>query len=101
MAILFETENCAILVTGDLDAAGERRLVKEHIISADILLVGHHGSKTSTCQDLLDAVQPELALISVGENHYGHPTQEVLDRLEQAGCTVRRTDQEGTIIIRR
>lgn len=101
MAILFETENCAILVTGDLDAAGERRLVKEHIISADILLVGHHGSKTSTCQDLLDAVQPDLALISVGENHYGHPTQEVLDRLEQAGCTVRRTDQEGTIIIRR
>lgn len=101
MVILFETENCAILITGDLDAAGERRLVREHSISADILLVGHHGSKTSTSQDLLDAVQPELALISVGENHYGHPTQEVLDRLEQAGCTVRRTDQEGTIIIRR
>lgn len=101
MAILFETENCGILVTGDLDIAGERRLVKTHSVAADILIVGHHGSKNATCRELLDAVQPELALISVGENHYGHPTQEVLDRLEEAGCTVRRTDNEGTIIIRR
>lgn len=101
MAILFETENCAILITGDLDVAGERRLVRAHDLSADILVVGHHGSKYATCAELLEAVQPELALISVGENNYGHPTQEVLDRLEAAGCTVRRTDTEGTIIIRR
>lgn len=101
MAILFETEDCGILITGDLDVAGERRLVKNHALGADILVVGHHGSKYATCPELLDAVQPELAVISVGENNYGHPTQEVLDRLEEAGCTVRRTDQEGTIIIRR
>ena len=101
MAILFETEDCGILITGDLDVAGERRLVKNHALGADILVVGHHGSKYATCPELLNAVQPELAVISVGENNYGHPTQEVLDRLEEAGCTVRRTDQEGTIIIRR
>lgn len=101
MAILFETEDCGILITGDLDVAGERRLVKNHALGADILVVGHHGSKYATCPELLDAVQPELAVISVGENNYGHPTQEVLDRLEEAGCTVRRTDLEGTIIIRR
>lgn len=101
MAILFETEDCGILITGDLDVAGERRLVKNHALGADILVVGHHGSKYATCPELLDAVQPELAVISVGENNYGHPTQELLDRLEEAGCTVRRTDQEGTIIIRR
>ena len=101
MAILFETGDCGILITGDLDAAGERRLVKNHSISADILVVGHHGSKYATCPELLAAVRPETAVISVGENSYGHPAREVLDALEQAGCTVRRTDLEGTIIIRR
>ena len=101
MAILFETEDCGILITGDLDVAGERRLVREHSLSADILIVGHHGSKYATCPELLEAVQPDIAVISVGENSYGHPTQEVLDRLEEAGCAVRRTDLEGTIIIRR
>ena len=56
----------------------------------------------ATSQELLDAVKPELALISVGANNsYGHPTQEVLDRLTGANCTIRRTDLEGTIVIRR
>ena len=69
---------------------------------ADILVAGHHGSKYATSQELLDAVKPELALISVGANNsYGHPTQEVLDRLTGANCTIRRTELEGTIVIRR
>ena len=103
MAILFESENCVILVTGDLDIAGERRLLRQEALpKADILVAGHHGSKYATSQELLDAVKPELALISVGANNsYGHPTQEVLDRLTGANCTIRRTDLEGTIVIRR
>lgn len=103
MAILFEAENCVILITGDLTAAGEKRLLREEKLpKVDILVVGHHGSKYSTCQELLDGIQPELAVISVGKsNTYGHPAQEVLERLAMAGCTVRRTDTEGTIVIRR
>ena len=103
MAILFESESCVILITGDLDLAGERRLLREYSIpKVDVLVVGHHGSKYATSEELLAAVQPETAVISVGRNNsYRPPTQEVLDRLAEAGCTVHRTDQEGTILIRR
>lgn len=103
MAILFESENCVILVTGDLDLAGERRLVREgKIPRADILVVGHHGSKNATSAELLEAARPKVAVVSVGAgNPFGHPTQETLDRLEAAGAKVYRTDQSGTIVIRR
>lgn len=103
MAILFESENCVILVTGDLDQAGERRLVREgKIPPTDILVVGHHGSKNAASAELLEAARPKVAVISVGaDNPFGHPHQEALDRLEGAGAAVFRTDQSGTIVIRR
>ena len=103
MAILFESENCVILVTGDLDLAGERRLVREgKIPRTDVLVVGHHGSKNAASEELLEAARPKVAVISAGaDNPFGHPHQETLDRLERAGATVFRTDQSGTIVIRR
>lgn len=103
MAILFETENCGILITGDLDGAGERALLySQELPMIDVLVVGHHGSKNSTSQELLEKTAPKAAVISVGEkNRYGHPAQQVLDRLEDAGCRVYRTDHQGTIIFRR
>jgi len=61
--------------------------------------VGHHGSSSSTSEELLSAVTPEIALISVGENSYGHPTDEVLAKLTQYGAAVFRTDTMGTITI--
>lgn len=102
MCILFQTENCAILITGDQTAAGERALMRRiDLPQLDVLIVGHHGSKTSTAPSLLAETQPRLAIISVGQdNSYGHPSQEVLERLEDAGCTVCRTDIHGTIIYR-
>ena len=67
----------------------------------ELLVVGRHGSRYSTDEALLDDITPETALISVGAgNTYGHPTQEVLDRLEERGIEVRRTDESGTIIIK-
>jgi competence protein ComEC len=66
-----------------------------------VLVVGHHGSKNSTGEALLEALSPALAVISVGENSYGHPTAETLARLADAGTTVYRTDQCGTITLRR
>ena len=103
LCVLFQTENCAILITGDRDAFGERMLLREaDIPDLDVLIVGHHGSKYSTCESLLQATKPETAIISVGENNpYGHPAQETISRLEAYGCKIYRTDLHGTIIYRR
>lgn len=89
------------LITGDMNAAVERRLVKYgNLPDIELLVAGHHGSASSTSKELLEAVTPEYAVISVGYNSYGHPAPETLDRLEQAGCTVWRTDLQGTITVR-
>lgn len=89
------------LITGDMNAAVERRLVKYgNLPDIELLVAGHHGSASSTSAELLEAVMPEYAVISVGYNTYGHPAPETLDRLEQAGCTVWRTDLRGTITVR-
>ena len=102
LCVLYQTKNCDILITGDRSAAGERELL-EHmkLPELEVLIVGHHGSKYSTCRELLIKTSPQYAMISVGaENNYGHPTDEVLQRLEEAGCVVYRTDQNGTIVYR-
>lgn len=65
----------------------------------EVLLVGHHGSKYSTGTTLLESVTPEAGVISVGDNSYGHPTEEALLRLTDAGMTVYRTDMQGNILI--
>lgn len=103
LCVLFDTEKCDILITGDRDAFGERMLLRAaEIPPVDILIAGHHGSKHSTSEELLAAVSPEIVCISAGEdNSYGHPAPELLQRLAAFGCTVYRTDLHGTIIIRR
>lgn len=102
LAVLFQRENCDILVTGDRSDFGERMLLKTaDLPELEVLVVGHHGSKHSTCEELLAATSPAIAVISVGENFYGHPAQEVLDRLAAIGCTVYRTDRDGNITFRR
>ena len=64
-----------------------------------MLVAGHHGSRTSTCVRLLETVRPDLAVISVGYNTYGHPSPEVLSRLEQYHIPVLRTDLEGRVTV--
>lgn len=102
MCILFRNEKCGILITGDRNSAGENRLIQQQGISdVDVLVVGHHGAATSTGPAFLQTVKPEIAVISVGkDNFHRHPDAQTLNRLYQSGCTVRRTDLEGTIIIR-
>ena len=102
LAVLFQRENCDILITGDRSEFGERILMKTaQIPQLDVLVAGHHGSRHSTCEELLAVTKPAIVVISVGDNPYGHPSQELLDRLERYGCTVYRTDLHGNIIFRR
>lgn len=91
--------NNKFIFTGDISASVEKKLAESGIdLSADVLKVSHHGSKYSTSEEFLTAVNPELAVISAGRNNpYGHPTQEVLDRLEGVGVRPLRTDQIGDI----
>jgi len=102
LCVLFHTEKCDILITGDRSQVGEEVLLDmADIPQLDALVVGHHGAASSTGELLLTATRPKLALISVGEgNAYDHPSQTVLARLKAFGCQIRRTDLEGTIIIR-
>ncbi len=102
LGVLFSTENCDILITGDRSGVGERSLLRSAVLpEVDVLIAGHHGSKHSTCQELLEAVRPKLVIISVGENHYGHPAPETLERILEYTDEIYRTDLNGTVVFRR
>ena len=86
----------SVLLPGDIEAEVEERLVLDGVgLASTVLKVPHHGSCTSTSTVFLQAVDPQLAVISVGENDFGHPCAEVLARL--ASVPVYRTDQHGTV----
>lgn len=87
------------LFTGDFDSSGEQRVLSDYPnLKTDILKVGHHGSDTSSSEEFIKAVNPELAIISVGKkNRYGHPKKEVVDRLNRYKVKILRTDENGAI----
>jgi len=90
----------SFLLTGDLPSAKETELINSGVdIKSDVLKVGHHGSRYSTSDDFLSAINPTDTIISVGKNNsYGHPNQEVLDRLLRNKINILRTDEMGDII---
>jgi competence protein ComEC len=91
----------SFLFTGDAYQSAERELLtKEADIDSDVLKVAHHGSKTSSAEEFIEKVSPEIAVISVGkDNTYGHPHQEVLETLIKYGIRILRTDEQGDIKI--
>ncbi len=91
----------ALLLTGDISSAIDRAIVPSLIpAKTRILKVAHHGSRTSTSRELLDAWRPQIALISCGRgNPFGHPAPEVVERLTAAGARVYRTDRDGEITV--
>ena len=91
----------SFLFTGDCEAACEQEMIDAGVdLDVDILKVGHHGSSTSSSEAFLDAVSPEVAVISCGlDNEYGHPHDETLEKLDAIGCDVLRTDLNGDITI--
>jgi competence protein ComEC len=97
LAMKISFGNTSALLEGDAERKTERQIAAEQP-QADLLKVGHHGSATSTIPELLEAVHPRYAVISVGaRNVYGHPRKEVLDRLYEAGVATYRTDLDGAV----
>lgn len=89
----------SFLFTGDAERDEEQSILAQNYdLSATVLKVGHHGSGDSTTYPFLREIMPEYAIISVGENNYGHPTEETLSRLRDADVKVYRTDMQGDII---
>ena len=102
LCLLLSYEDYDILITGDLSIRGELELIQtKPLPHVEVLIAGHHGASDSTGQSLLEHIMPEELLISVGRNSYGHPSAEALDRARNFGIRVRRTDQEGNIVIKR
>lgn len=94
----------AILLTGDAERKAEEAALRElpaSYFAAEVLKMGHHGSSTSTSEAFLAAVNPEYAIMSLGaDNTYGHPHQEIIALLEDAGIPFYRTDMNGTVLVR-
>ena len=96
MLLLVEYGEGAALFTGDLSIAQE----PESLPDVDVLKIAHHGSNTSTSFRLIEETSPSVAVISCGENSYGHPSEEVIDRLEDFGAQIWRTDHSGAVTVR-
>lgn len=101
LVLLMKYKDFTGIFTGDLDEAGEQRLISEEVLMPVTLLkVGHHGSKTSSSTAFLEQLHPALSVISVGENNrYHHPAEQVLKRLWQVGSTVCCTKDTGAVTI--
>jgi len=103
LCVLFQRGKCDILITGDRGELGETLLLhRTDLPDLELLIAGHHGSASSTCEDLLAKTTPDTVIVSVGaNNYYGHPSSALLDRLAKFECMVYRTDENGTVIYRR
>ena len=91
-----------ILLTADIEKESEQQLLKEHVnkLPATLLVVPHHGSKTSSTDKFIAAVKPHYAVFTVGyRNRFGHPRQEILQRYADSGSTLLRSDEDGAILI--
>ncbi len=93
-------KDISVLMTGDLDFETEEKLVNGNSrsdLKCDILKVSHHGSRYGSSEKLLSAVMPTIAVVQVGKNNYGHPSEEALERLEKSGAAIYRNDQNGAV----
>ena len=100
IVLLGEVEGRRFLLAGDIEEGIDPILLQRGLPTVDVLKVAHHGSRTSSTGAFLDAVQPAVAVVSVGaKNTYGHPAPATIDRLAAHGARVLRTDTDGTVAI--
>jgi competence protein ComEC len=89
-----------MLLTGDIERGAEAELLGAGVLRADVLLVPHHGSRTSSTEAFLAAVRPSLAVAATGyRSRFGHPHEEVLARYAAAGIGFLRTDRDGAVTV--
>ena len=101
LSVLCSAGDYDVIITGDMGTSVEKKLVAHTWLpDVELMVAGHHGSKYSNSQLLLDTVRPDVAVFSVGaDNSYGHPTQEAMDRFLSVGAQLYRTDLNGTVTI--
>ncbi len=99
IATVITKGNFDVIITGDLEMQAEEYLVNEkYLPNTEVYIVGHHGSNSSSSDYFLNKINPEYAVISVGENNsYGHPSKKTLSRLKNHGIEYMRTDESGTV----
>lgn len=97
IVFLLKQDGLRALYTADIGFETERALIRKYDLSAQVLKVGHHGSRFSSSPEFLKAVNPKISVIEVGKNTYGHPTPAALGRLADIGAQIFRTDFNGTI----
>ncbi|MDR7857096.1 DNA internalization-related competence protein ComEC/Rec2 [Tissierella sp.] len=98
LAFLLSYYNKQILFTGDIEKEAELEIVDKFKSNIDIIKIPHHGSNTSSSEEFLNKIKPQIGIISVGRNNfYGHPGKDVLDRYEELGTKIYRTDTMGMI----
>ncbi len=101
MVLEMEYQGKSFLFTGDIGEESEAQILDTYVnLNCDVLKVPHHGSKYSSTSEFLNAISPEAAIISCGlNNSYGHPADETLERINDAGAEIYRTDKHGAIIM--
>lgn len=101
LVLLLQYKDFELLLTGDIEKEAEREiLMTSSRRDVDVIKVPHHGSKTSTSGDILDFFEPEIAVIQVGKNTFGHPHRETLDKLSERNIKTYRNDEKGAVIIK-
>lgn len=108
LVIKAEFKGHSFIFTGDIDSEFETELTErfsrnnslKRILDADVLKIPHHGSRYSSDSRFLEAVSPEICVIQVGKNNYGHPTREAMDRMEAAGGRIYRNDLQGAVMMK-
>ncbi len=100
LVFLIEQKGVRTLFAGDIERETEIKLAEKYSnLKADILKVAHHGSNTSSTDEIIQLIQPRIAVIQVGKNHFGHPSSDVLNRFSQNNVKVFRNDEQGAIIL--
>jgi len=103
LVLKIESEDASFLFTGDIEQEAEEDILNlGSRLNSDIIKVPHHGGKTSSSEGFINAVSPQIAVISVGRgNSFGHPHKDTLERYERTGAKVFRTDMSGAVTISR
>lgn len=101
LTLLYEENGHRFMAAGDLPSDGENRLLEQNRVpQVDVMKASHHGSRTSNCQTWVDAACPKMVIVSTGPNLYGLPNRDIIERYNESGAAVYRTDHDGAVQVK-